>query len=109
MIKLQEKRHSIRHTCECPLTLLFTQRRSRPIEAWLIDFSACGLSFESHHALKPGTTLIVQVSGESYRHMPAETECQLPSMGLAMIKWCRAGCRQGRPIQKMGAAYLMPY
>ncbi len=109
MNRLQEKRNHIRHHCEGRLTLLHTQCQSRQIEAKLINFSAAGVSFCTRQPLRPGTTIIVRVSGENYRNLSSDIDCQLPSMGLVTIKWCQESTRHGRPIHEMGAVYVMPY
>jgi hypothetical protein len=89
--------------------LFHIQHQSPCIEARLLNFSANGLSFFSHHPLKPGTTIIVRASGEVYPSISSDADCQLRTMGYVTIKWCQEGTRQGRPIHEMGAVYMMPY
>ncbi len=109
MIQLQEKRNSIRHNCDGQVTLLSTQWQSRRIEGRLLNFSEHGLSFISHHPLKPGTTIIVRAKGEICPSMAADNGCQMRTMGFVTIKWCKEGHLKGRPIHEMGASYVMLY
>jgi hypothetical protein len=46
---------------------------------------------------------------ENYRIISEDAGFQLPTMGFALIKWCRENQRQGQPVHTMGAVYLMPY
>jgi len=108
MTRMQEKRNHTRHDCKGPITLLYARIAARHIEAGLLNFSEQGISFTSKHPLMPGTTIIVRASVENYRHMPADVGCQLRSIGLATVKWCREGTRKGRPVHVMGAVYMMP-
>ena len=109
MNRLQEKRSNARYRCESQLTLLHTQCRSRQIEANLVNFSENGVCFYTRQPLHPGTTIILRVSGDYYRQISSDLNCQLPSMGLVTIKWCQETTRQGHPIHEMGAVYVMPY
>jgi len=108
MIRQQEKRNDARHCCDGLITVMTTHSRSRQFNAGLLNYSVQGISFFSNRPLMPGTTIIVRASVENYQHMPADVDCQLRSMGLATIKWCQEGTRQGRPIHRMGAVYMMP-
>ena len=108
MIQSKEKRRSIRHHCDGEVILSHIQRQSPRIDARLINFSANGLSFFSHHPLKPGTTIIVRASRERYPNISADAGCQLRTMGLVTIKWCRESTWQGRTIHEMGAVYMIP-
>jgi hypothetical protein len=109
MTQLQEKRSYARHSGEGQINLLHTHCESRQIEANLLNFSEQGISFFSYQPLMPGTTIIVRATVENYRHMSADAQCQLRSMGLATIKWCREGTRQGRSVHEMGASYVISY
>ena len=109
MTQLQEKRNHARHHGEGQITLLHPHSQSWQLEAGLINYSEQGISFFSCQPLMPGTTIIVRASVENYRHMSADVDCQLRSMGFATIKWCQEVTRQGRPIHAMGAVYMMSY
>ncbi|WP_319408614.1 PilZ domain-containing protein [uncultured Desulfosarcina sp.] len=109
MTQLQEKRRYARYDGEGPITLVSADSQSRQFEAGLLNFSAEGISFFSNRPLKPGTTIIVRASVENYQHVSADVDCQLRSVGVATIKWCQQGNREGRPIHEMGAVYMMAY
>lgn len=109
MIKLHEKRHSIRHRCEGRVTLLHTQSLFRDIDARLLNFSENGISFSSRQPLSPGTTIVVRSSAGNYRQLSAESTCQVRTMGVATVKWCQESQDQEDPIHEMGAVYLLPY
>jgi hypothetical protein len=109
MDPLQEKRSTTRNSCEGRITLQHTHSQSQQFAADLINYSAQGISFFSNRPLMPGTTIIIRTSVENYRHMSENVDCQLRSMGLATIKWCHEGTRQGRPVHEMGAAYMLSY
>jgi hypothetical protein len=108
MMHQQEKRNDARHPCEGLITVMTTHSRSRQFDAGLLNYSVEGISFFSTRPLMPGTTIIVRASLENYQHIPADVDCPLRSMGLATIKWCQEGTRQGRPVHRMGAVYMMP-
>ena len=107
MTRLQEKRNHARYDCKGPMILRYTHMAARQIEAGLLNFSEQGIRFASKHPLMPGTTIIVHASADNYRRMPAGVACQLRSIGLVTIKWCRESSRKGRPIHEMGGVYMM--
>ncbi|MCB2148519.1 MAG: hypothetical protein KQI81_18720 [Deltaproteobacteria bacterium] len=109
MTRLHEKRRCVRYDGQGPITLMSAHSQSRQFEAGLLNFSAEGISFFSCRPLKPGTTIIVRASAENYQHVFADVDCQLRSVGVATIKWCQEGNREGRPIHEMGAVYMTPY
>jgi hypothetical protein len=109
MDTLREKRNSIRHACDGPLTLMYTQPRSPHFEARLLNFSERGLCFSSHHPMRPGTTVLVRASPVHYRKQSEDAGFQLPTMAFAVIKWCQESRQQGLPVHTMGAVYLVPY
>ena len=109
MTQLHEKRSCVRYDGDGPITLVPAHSQSMQFEAGLLNFSAEGISFFSYRPLIPGTTIIVRASVENYQHVSADVDCQLRSVGLATIKWCQEGIRQGRAIHEMGAVYMMPY
>lgn len=109
MMHQPEKRSDARHYCEGLIKVMTTHSRSRQFDAGLLNYSVQGISFFSNRPLMPGTTIIVRASVENYQHMSTDADCQLRSMGLATIKWCREGTRQGKPVHEMGAAYMIPY
>ena len=108
MDQLQEKRKYARRNSDGPIVLLHTHRESEPIDAGLLNFSQEGLSFFSHQALTPGTTIMVRATGENYPNTAAAMDCQLPTMRFATIKWRRDDIHRGRSIHRMGAVYVMP-
>lgn len=109
MTQLQEKRTDTRQNCQGQITLLLAHSQSRQFEAGLRNFSQQGIGFFCHQPLKPGTTIIFRASVEKYPRASAGAQVQLRSMGLAIVRWCQEGMRQGRPIHEMGAAYITPY
>ena len=109
MAQLHEKRTHMRHACEGRVTLLYTQRQSRQIEADLINYSKQGLGFFTRRPLAPGTTMILRASMENYPLAASAADCQLRTMGLVTIKWCQEESRQGEAIHCMGAVYVMSY
>ena len=109
MPKIREKRSFTRHHGKGQITLLQPNANSRQMEGELINYSEQGIRFFSHRPVRPGTTVIVRVSDEPYRNLPADSDCQLRSMGFCTVKWCQEGTRQGLPIHEMGAAYMIPY
>ncbi len=109
MIHQPEKRNDARHRCEGLITVMTAHSRSRQFDAGLLNYSVQGLRFFSDRPLMPGTTIIVRASVENYQHMSGEVDCQPRLMGLATIKWCQEGTRQGKPVHEMGAAYMIPY
>jgi hypothetical protein len=109
MVKLQEKRHHPRHHGQGQITLLHTYYDTRQMKGGLINFSEQGIRFFSDRPLTPGTTILVRVCGENYRHISADIDCQLRSMGFCTIKWCQEVIRLGIPCHEMGAVYVMSY
>ncbi len=109
MTQLKEKRKAARYANDCLVTLFFTPRQGRHMNAQLINYSEDGLCFFCDRPMVPGTTIVVRASEESYRNINDNTDCQMRSMGLATIKWCNKNRRQGRPIHEMGAVYHVPY
>lgn len=109
MAKLQEKRHHPRHHGEGRITLLLSHQNTSQIKGGLINYSEQGIRFFSYRPLSPGTTILVRASGENYRHLSTDIDCQLRSMGFCTIKWCQEATRQGIPGHEMGAVYVMSY
>lgn len=109
MVTRCEKRTFTRHHGEGEITLLHADQHMRQIEGGLINFSRQGIRFFSRRPLPPGTTIIVRASDENYRHVPAQSDCQLRSMGFCTIKWCQEVHHKGIPLHEMGAAYMIPY
>ena len=103
----QEKRNFARHPGRGELTLLHAGETDSQIEGGLINFSEQGIRFFSRRPLTPGTTIIVRVSGENYRHI-ATDQCRLRSMGFWTIKWCQEVNHKGVAQHEMGAVYMMP-
>ena len=109
MSQAPEKRNFTRHHSKGQITLLQPNANTQQTEGELINYSEQGIRFFSHRPVRPGTTVIVRVSGEHYRNLPADSDCQLRSMGFCTVKWCQEGTHQGQPIHEMGAVYVMPY
>jgi hypothetical protein len=109
MVKLQEKRHHPRYQGQGRLTLSHTHQNTGQIKGGLINYSAQGIRFFSHRALFPGTTILVRASGENYRYISSDGDCQLRSMGFCTIKWCHEVNRHGVPYHEMGAVYVTSY
>jgi hypothetical protein len=109
MAHTQEKRNFARHPCECRIRLLHILGQGRHIEAHLLNFSAGGLSFISHHPIEPGTTIMLRASGECYNALNTGTDCLLRSSAMATVKWCQECPRQDQSTHEMGAAYLFDY
>jgi hypothetical protein len=105
----KEKRGSDRYANNGSITLSFTLCRHQDMKARLLNYSDCGLCFSSDHPIAPGTTVFIRASAENYKNLDAEAVCQLRTMGVATIKWCREKKRPDKTDHEIGAAYIVPY
>jgi len=104
-----DKRCSDRYLNSGSITLSFTPYSCSGIKARLLNYSDCGLCFSSEYPLAPGTTVFIRASDENYTNLDCDAACQLRTMGVATIKWCREMKRKDRTDHEIGAAYLVHY
>ena len=104
-----EKRNTTRHRSQGPITLAPAIGTSRDIHAHLLNFSRQGICFSASKPLIPGQTILFRSSTANFADSNNARDCQLRSISLVTVKWCRKHSRQGPSIHEMGATYMIPY
>lgn len=109
MASYLEKRKFTRHSTEGTITLYSTIMAIRDTNANLLDFSDDGICFSTAKRMTPGTTILFKSSSNNYLRADEEAGCQVKSISLVTVKWCRKSSKKDHPDHIIGANYMIPY
>jgi hypothetical protein len=103
-----EKRIFTRHPSQGSITLYSSIGTFKEIDAKLLNISEQGICFTTNKELVPGTTILFKAANDICVSADNHEDCQLRTISLVTVKWCRESLHEDQTIHTIGATYMAP-